>query len=79
VVEGLRYVVGHPVLRNISLMMALVNFVSTTTGAQLVLYAKDRLHATNVELGVLFAVEGAGVVLFSWQRDGFAVAGRSVG
>jgi len=71
VVEGLRYVVGHPVLRNISLMMALVNFVSTTTGAQLVLYAKDRLHATNVELGVLFAVEGAGVVLFSLAAGWF--------
>src|SRR5438094_7632726 len=25
--EGLRYVLGHPVLRNISLMMALINFV----------------------------------------------------
>ena len=71
VVEGLRYVVGHPVLRNISLMMALVNFVSTTTGAQLVLYAKDRLHATNVELGVLFAVEGAGVVVFSLAAGWF--------
>ena len=29
IVEGLRYVLGHPVLRSISLMMALVNLVST--------------------------------------------------
>src|SRR3989442_4615571 len=29
VVEGLRYVLSHPVLRNISMMMALVNFVGT--------------------------------------------------
>lgn len=29
--EGLRYVLGHPVLRNISLMMALINFVTGTT------------------------------------------------
>jgi MFS family permease len=65
VVEGLRYVLGHPVLRNISAMMALVNFVSTTTGAQLVLYAKERLHASNAEIGMLFSVSGAGVVVFS--------------
>src|SRR2546430_2275265 len=30
VIEGLRYVLGHPVLRNISIMMALVNFVAST-------------------------------------------------
>lgn len=65
VVEGLRYVLGHPVLRNISAMMALVNFVSTTTGAQLVLFAKERFHATNSEVGLLFSVAGAGVVVFS--------------
>lgn len=65
IVEGLRYVLGHPVLRNISAMMALVNFVSTTTGAQLVLYAKERLHATNSEIGILFAAEGLGAVAFS--------------
>jgi MFS family permease len=65
VVEGLRYVLSHPVLRNISAMMALVNFVSTTTGAQLVLYAKERLHATNSEIGLMFSVAGAGAVVFS--------------
>ena len=39
--EGLRYVLSHPVLRNISLMMALINFVGVTTGAQLVLFANE--------------------------------------
>jgi MFS family permease len=63
VVEGLRYVLGHPVLRNISLMMAMVNFVGATTGAQIVLFAKQHLGATNAELGVLFAAEGAGIVV----------------
>jgi MFS family permease len=65
VVEGLRYVLSHPVLRNISLMMALVNFVGTTTQAQLVLFAKERLHAANSEIGLLFAAGGAGIVVFS--------------
>jgi MFS family permease len=65
VVEGLRYVLSHPVLRTISAMMALVNFVGTTTNAQLVLFAKERLHATNAQIGLLFAAGGAGVVVFS--------------
>jgi len=63
VVEGLRYVLGHPVLRNISVMMALINFVSSTTWAQLVLFASDRLHASTREIGVLFAAGSAGVVV----------------
>jgi MFS family permease len=68
--EGLSYVLRHPVLRNISLMMMLFNLVHATAGAQAVLYAKERLHTTNLELGVLFASAGIGSVLFS------LVAGR---
>ena len=41
IVEGLRYVLRHPVLRNISAMMALVNFVGATAFAQLVFFAKE--------------------------------------
>lgn len=62
---GLRYVLRHPVLRNISLMMMLFNLVHATANAQAVLYAKVRLHATNFELGILFAAAGVGAVLFS--------------
>ena len=63
VVEGLRYVLGHPVLRNISAMMALVNFVAATTGAQLVLFASRQLHATNTEIGLFFSAGSVGVVV----------------
>ncbi|HEX9988497.1 MAG TPA: MFS transporter [Chloroflexia bacterium] len=63
--EGLRYVWNHPVLRNISLMMALVNFVSVTVGAQRVLYAKERFAASDSEIGILYAAGSAGVVLLS--------------
>ena len=45
--EGLRYVLSHPVLRNISVMMALINFVGATTYAQLVLFATERLDASR--------------------------------
>jgi MFS family permease len=65
VVDGLRYVLGHPVLRSISLMMALINFVSSSSQSQLVLFAKERLRATDTEVGVLFAAGSAGVVVVS--------------
>ena len=61
--EGLRYVLGHPVLRNISLMMALINFVTGTTWAELVLFADQRLDASQRQIGVLFAAGSAGVVV----------------
>ena len=61
--EGLSYVWHHPVLRSISIMMALINFVATTQTTQLVLYAKRALHATNSEVGWLYAAGGAGIVL----------------
>lgn len=62
VLEGLRYVLGHPVLRNISLMMALVNFVSAPVGAQLVLFAKERLQASDTQVGLLYTAQSLGVV-----------------
>jgi MFS family permease len=63
VAEGLRYVLRHPVLRNISAMMALFNFVGVTTFTQLVLFSKVRLHASDAEVGFLFSAGSAGVVL----------------
>ncbi len=63
VVDGLRYVLGHPVLRNISAMMALVNFVATTTAAQLVLFARVRLHASYSQVAWLYAAGSLGVVV----------------
>ncbi len=64
--------IGHPLLRNISLMMAMVNFVGATTGYQLVLFASRQLHVTKPELGLLFSANAAGVVVFGllagWLR-----------
>jgi MFS family permease len=45
--------------------MALINFVGVTVYAQLVLFAKQRFAVTDGELGLLFAADGAGVVLLS--------------
>lgn len=60
--EGLQYVIAHPVLRNISLMMAIINFVGATTFTQLVLFARERLDVGPRGVGVLFAAGSAGVV-----------------
>lgn len=65
VVEGLRYVWGHPVLRNISIMMALVNFVSATSAAQLVLFAKQRLLVSDNQVGLLYTAGSVGVVVLA--------------
>jgi MFS family permease len=63
VAEGLRYVLRHPVLRNISAMMALFNFITITTFTQLVLFAKERLDATDAMVGILFSAGSLGVVV----------------
>ena len=65
VMEGLRYVLGHPVLRNISLMMAMVNFVATTTFTQLVLFAKVQFQASDTQVGLLYSASSVGVVFLS--------------
>jgi hypothetical protein len=63
--EGLAYVWSNPVLRSISIMMALINFVAATADSQLVLFARRALHATNSEIGFLYAAGAAGVVAVS--------------
>ncbi len=65
VIEGLRYVLRHPVLRNISLMMAMVNFVATTTGTQLVLFAQRQLNASYAQVAWLYTGASLGVVVLA--------------
>ncbi|HEY1351602.1 MAG TPA: MFS transporter [Ktedonobacteraceae bacterium] len=65
IVEGLRYVWGHPVLRAISLMMALVNFVGNTVLAQLVLFARQQFDASDLQISWLFAAGSVGTIALS--------------
>jgi MFS family permease len=69
VVEGLRYVLSHPVLRNISIMMALINFLAATTHSQLVLFAKERLGASDSQVGLLYSAGALGVAVLSLAAD----------
>jgi MFS family permease len=63
--DGLRYVLGHPVLRSISAMMAIINLISSTVFAELVVFAKERLAATDTEVGLLYSAGSVGVVVLS--------------
>lgn len=65
IVEGLRYVFGHPVLRAISLMMALFNFIGVTFMDQLVLFSKERLGAGESQVGLLFSAGSVGIIVLS--------------
>jgi MFS family permease len=60
--EGLHHVLSHPVLRNICLMMALINCIGFTVYAQLVLFAKERLEASDTQVGILYAAGSAGMI-----------------
>ncbi len=65
VAEGLRYVLKHPVLRNISIMMALVNFFGVTVQSQMILFSKQHLAASDTQVSFLFSAGSVGVILLS--------------
>jgi MFS family permease len=65
VVEGLRYVLKHPVLRMISAMMALYNFFNSNTYTQVVLFAKVEWRASDAQIGWLFSAGSLAAILFS--------------
>jgi len=65
IAEGLRYVWQQPILRSLALLIALLNFIEITSEAQLVLLAKDRLHASDVQVALFLTAGSVGVVVFS--------------
>ena len=65
VAEGLSFLLGHPVLRSTCFLMALVNGVGFTVYAQLVLYAKERLGASDPQVGLLYAAGSIGMVVLA--------------
>jgi MFS family permease len=65
VVEGLRCVFSDPMLRNLTVLNALVNFTIATQWTQLVLFAKERLSASDAQISVLWSAGSAGVIVFA--------------
>ncbi|HET8909211.1 MAG TPA: MFS transporter [Ktedonobacterales bacterium] len=61
--EGLGYVLGHPVLRTITVLLLLINFILPTASAQLVLFATEVLGVGDAQIGFLYAFASGGAVL----------------
>jgi len=65
IAEGLSFILGHPVVRGACCLMALVNGVGFTVYAQLVLFAKERLGASDTQVGLLYAAGSVGMVVLA--------------
>src|SRR5262249_20818793 len=65
ILEGVRFVWKQPMLFWITLLLFLVNFLLPTSGAQLVLFAKQWFAASDTQVGLLYAGGGLGTVLFA--------------
>lgn len=70
IMEGLRYVLTHPFLSWLTLLLLLVNFILPTSSVQLVLFARQWFSASDTQIGLLYAAGSLGTVLCS------LVAGR---
>ncbi len=71
IVEGLLYVLKHPILSWIVLLLLLVNFILPTASAQLVLFAKQWFAASDTQVGLLYAGGSLGTVAFSLAAGRF--------
>lgn len=66
IADGLKYLVGTPLLRAITIVVALGSFASSAATAILVLYATQVLHVGSVGYGVLLACNAVGWVATSF-------------
>lgn len=71
IIEGLHYVLKHPILSWITLLLLFVNFILPTTNVQLVLFSKEWYAASDSQIGLLFACGSFGTVLFSLAAGRF--------
>lgn len=62
--EGLRFIVSHPVIRALTLVVALVNFFFNMVGYELVIYVKLQLRGPDWQYGWLLAANSVGIVVF---------------
>lgn len=65
IAEGVRWLLRHRVLRTLAIALGVINFVGIAAMTVLVLYARDVLHVSDFQYGLLLAVEAAGAVLGS--------------
>jgi MFS family permease len=65
IIEGLWYVLKHPILFWITLFLLFANFILPTVSAELVFFAKSWFMASDTQVGWLYAGSGLGTVIFS--------------
>ncbi len=65
ILEGLHHVLRSPILFWLMLLLLLFNFILPTADGQITLYAKQWLGASDMQIGLLYASDGLGVVVFS--------------
>ena len=65
ILEGLHYVLRSPIVFWLTLLLLLFNFILPTAEVQIVWYAKQWLRASDTQIGLLYASDGIGVVVFS--------------
>ena len=70
---GLRWLLGHRLLRTLALVVTVMNLAFATTQATFVLFAQQELHISDNAFGPLLAVIGAGSLL------GGIIGGKVVG
>jgi MFS family permease len=63
IAEGLRYVLGHRLLRPIAMCTATSNLFSSMSGAVLVLFMVRRLGFSAGEIGLVFSIANVGFLL----------------
>jgi hypothetical protein len=65
ILEGLHYVLRSPILFWLTMLLLLFNFILPTADVQIVWYANQWLHVSDTQIGLLYASDGIGVVVFS--------------
>lgn len=81
IIEGLQYILTHPLLRWLILLLFFTNLVVSAIFVQFVLFAKQVLMVSDSQLGILYSFASIGVVFFSlgasWlsRRWSFSVIG----
>lgn len=67
--EGLRYILGNPLLRTIAIMMALVNFLSVTIIYQIATFARLHYLANYSQVAWFYAAGGIGVATLALSAN----------
>jgi Transmembrane secretion effector len=69
IAEGLQFIWNHPVIRALTILVALFNFFFTTVGYELVFYVKHQLRGPDWQFGVLTAASSIGVIIVGIIAD----------